>query len=537
VYAFRAIRHKETQSTMGSRRAAFPVTLLVFLLTVLPLSAQQPPADLDDYVARSMKTFEVPGMAVAIVKNGKVVYAKGYGVRKLGDPAPVDENTLFGIGSNTKAFTAAALATLVDAGKISWDDPVFERLKGFEMYDPYVSKEMRIRDLLCHRSGLGLGEGDLMFWPHTTFTRDEVVYRLRFLKPATSFRTTYAYNNLMFLTAGQVVAEVSGQSWDDYIKEKIFAPLGMNNSNTSNSLFSPSGNWAYPHSKVDGKLQVIPFENLDNAGPAGSINSSIADMSKWVLLQLNHGKFPGAENRLFSERSSNTMWAQQMIVPVRPAPEEIKVLQAHFAGYGMGWGLRDYRGRKLVGHTGGVAGFVTRVMLVPEENLGVIILTNAESDIAFDSVLYHILDSYLGGSTIINIKTFKAMSDKDRVEADEVMAKASQSRAAESKPSLPLEKYSGDYTDPWYGKVSIKQENGGLVLNFERTPKGIAELQRWQYDTFKAHWRDRTVEDAFVTFALKPDGSIDHFTMVAVSPLADFSFDYQDLYFTPAAKK
>jgi CubicO group peptidase (beta-lactamase class C family) len=524
-------------------RVTLYVTLLACLLTALPLLAQLsvPPADLDDYVARSMKTLEVPGLAVAIVKDGKVVFSKGYGVRKLGDPTLVDENTLFGIGSNTKAFTAAALATLVDAGKITWDDPVYERLKGFETYDPYVSKEMRIRDLLCHRSGLGLGEGDLMFWPHTTYTRDEVVYRLRYLKPATSFRTTYAYNNLMFLTAGQVVAEVSGKSWDDYLREKIFQPLGMNNTNTSNSLFRPDENWAYPHEKVDGTLQVIPFENLDNAGPAGSINSSIADMSKWVLLQLNHGKIPGTETRIFSEKTSNDMWAQQMITPVRMAPPELKILQSHFSGYGLGWGLRDYKGRKLVGHSGGVAGFVTRVMLVPEDNLGVIILTNAESTSAFEAVLMHILDAYLGGPTQDYIASFKTLDDKERQDANETMKKSLQSRATDSKPSLAAEKYAGDYSDPWYGNVKIKQENAGLVLNFERTSKGIADLQHWQYDTFKARWRDRTVEDAFVTFALNPDGTINHFTMVAVSPLADFSFDFQDLYFTPvvpaAAKK
>lgn len=500
----------------------------------MPVRAQQgPPADLDDYVERSMKTFEVPGMAVAIVKDGKVVLSKGYGVRKLGDPTPVDENTLFGIGSNTKAFTAAALATLVDAGKISWDDRVSERLKGFEMYDPYVSKEMRIRDLLCHRSGLGLGEGDLMFWPQSSFTRDEVVYRLRFLKPATSFRTTYAYNNLMFLTAGQVVAAVSGKSWDDYIRETFFLPLGMKNSNTTATAYKPGENWALPHSKVDGKLQNVAIEPLDNAGPAGSINSSVADMSKWVLLQLNHGQIPGTQTRIFSERSSAEMWAQQMIVPVRPAPPELKMLQAHFSGYGMGWGLRDYKGRKLVSHSGGVEGYVTRVMLVPEENLGVVILTNAMEGSAFESVLMHILDAYLGGPTTNYISAFKAIEDKQRKEADETMSKASQGRAADSKPSLPLEKYAGDYSDAWYGKVNIRQENGGLVLNFEHTLKGMADLQHWQYDTFKAHWRDRTVEDAFVSFTLKPDGSIDHFTMVAVSPLADFSFDYQDLYFTP----
>lgn len=520
---------------MNNRARVASACWLVMLLTLTGAAyAQQgPPSDLDAYVARSIKTFAVPGMAIAIVKDGKVVLLKGYGVRKLGEATPVDENTLFGIGSNTKAFTAAALATLVDEGKISWTDPVYQRLKGFAMYDPYVSKEMQIADLLCHRSGLGLGQGDLMFWPHTTFTRDDVVYRLRFLKPKTSFRTTYAYSNVMFVTAGQVVAAVSGESWDDYIREKVFAPLGMKNSNTSATAFRQGDDWATPHSVVEGKLQPIALENLDNAGPAGSINSSVADMSKWVLMQLNHGAIPGTDKRIFGEQRSEEMWAQHMIVPIGAAPPELRILERHFAGYGFGWGLRDYKGRKLVSHAGGVAGYVTRVMLVPEENLGVVILTNAEEDAAYESVLMHILDGYLGGPTEDYIASFKKLEDEEKTKADETMSKAAQARAAESKPSLPVEKYAGRYSDPWYGSVSIRMEDGGLLLNFERTLHGLADLQHWQYDTFKAHWRDRTVEDAFVTFALKPDGSIDHFTMVAVSPLADFSFDYQDLYFTP----
>ncbi len=501
------------------------------------LGQTAPPADLDEYVVHAMKTFEVPGMALAIVKDGKVVVAKGYGVRKLGEITPVDENTLFGIGSNTKAFTAAALATLVDEGKINWTDPVSDRLPGFVMNAPYVSKEMQIGDLLCHRSGLGLGEGDLMFWPHTTFTREEVVYRLRYLKPATSFRTTFAYNNLMFLTAGQVVAAVSGKSWDEYVREKVFLPLGMKTTTTSNTAFKPGDDYAYPHEKVDGKLQVIPFEDLDNAGPAGSINSSVAEMSKWIQLQLNHGKIPGTETRIFSEKSSQEMWAQHMVVPIGQGPEVLKALRAHFRGYGYGWFLWDYRGRKLVGHTGGVAGFVSRVLLVPEENLGLVILTNAEKDSAFESVMYHIVDSYFGAPGTDWTAAFKTVDDKGQREADETMKKAAANRAADSKPSLPLEKYTGVYSDPWYGRISIRQEGSGLVIALDRTSKGVGDLQHWQYDTFKAHWRDRTVEDAFVTFTLKPDGSIDHFTMAAVSPLADFSFDYQDLYLTPVARQ
>jgi len=508
--------------------------LVFFVVTAAAVRAQNGlPSDLDDYAARAMKTFDVPGMALAIVKDGKVVVAKGYGVRKLGDATSVDENTLFGIGSNTKAFTAAALATLVDGGNIRWDDPVNDHLPGFVMNAPYVSKEMQIRDLLCHRSGLGLGEGDLMFWPHTTFTREEVVHRLRYLKPATSFRTTFAYNNLMFLTAGQVIAAVSGKSWDDYVREKIFQPLGMKTTNTSNTAFKPGDDYAFPHQKVDGKLQVIPFENLDNAGPAGSINSSVAEMSKWIQLQLNHGKIPGTETRIFSDKSSQEMWAQHMVIAIGPGTEELKALHPHFSGYGYGWFLWDYRGRKLVGHTGGVAGFVSRVLLVPEENFGLVILTNAEEDAAFESVMYHIVDSYFGAPTTDWTTAYKAVNDKDQKTADETMKKAAANRAADSKPSLPLEKYVGEYSDPWYGKITIRQESTGLVIALDRTSKGVGDLQHWQYDTFKAHWRDRTVEDAFVTFTLKPDGTIDHFTMAAVSPLADFSFDYQDLYLTP----
>jgi CubicO group peptidase (beta-lactamase class C family) len=511
---------------------------LAFLLCMVcfaPLQAQNaPPADLEAYVARVLKAFDVPGLSVAIVKDGKVVMAKGYGVRKLGEPMPVDENTLFGIGSNTKAFTSAALATLVDAGKILWDDRVYERLPGFQMYDPYVSHEMTIRDLLTHRSGMGLGEGDLLFWPHTTYTREDIIYRLRFMKPASSFRSRFAYDNLLYMTAGQIIPAVTGKKWEDYVREKILRPLGMDTTNLSNADFKSGDNYAYPHSKVDGKLQVVGFVNLDNAGPAGSINSSAAEMAKWVMLQLNHGKIPGKEDRIFSERQSREMWSAQTILPTGGRSGPLAGLNTKFAAYALGWGLRDYHGRKMVGHTGGVSGFVSRVMLVPEENLGVVILTNAEQSGAFDSILYHVLDSYFGLASTDWIAAYKAEDEQGEKDAADVMKKQETGRAADSKPSLPLEKYAGVYADAWYGPVTIRMENGELVFTLDHTPKAIGALQHWQYDTFKAHWRDRTIEDAFLTFTLRPDGTIDHFTMAAVYPLADFSFDYQDLYFTPS---
>jgi CubicO group peptidase (beta-lactamase class C family) len=519
---------------MKKSKRSHCIALALGLLWAAAVSAQiGPPADLDAYIARDMKTFDVPGIAIAIVKDGKVVFAKGYGVRKLGDATPVDENTLFGIGSNTKAFTSAALASLVDEGKISWDDKVHERLKGFQMYDPYVSHEMTIRDLLTHRSGMGLGEGDLLFWPHTTFTREDIIYRLRFMKPASSFRSHYAYDNLMYIAAGQIIPAVTGKSWEDYIREKILQPLGMKTTNLSIATFKSGDNYASPHSKVDGKLQTIPFQDLDNAGPAGAINSSVAEMAKWITLQLNRGKFPGREERLFSEAQSREMWTAQTLTPISAEPSPIGVLRPQFAAYALGWGIRDYHGRKLVGHTGGVSGFVSRVILVPEESLGMVILTNAEQGGAFDSIMYHVLDSYFGLPSMDWIPNFKDAGDQYEKAAKQAMAESDKGRAVNSKPSLPLEKYAGIYNDAWYGPITIKQESSGLVFSMDHTPKAIADLQHWQYDTFKAHWRDRTIEDAFVTFTLNPDGSIDHFTMAAVSPLADFSFDYQDLWFTP----
>jgi CubicO group peptidase (beta-lactamase class C family) len=518
------------------RRVGMIAAWMAFLVLACAVrtSAQAgPPADLDAFVARSMKTFDVPGMAIAIVKDGKVVMVKGYGVRKMGEAAAVDENTLFGIGSNTKAFTTAALATLVDEGKISWDDKVYERLPGFEMYDPYVSHEMTIRDLLTHRSGMGLGEGDLLFWPHTTFTREEIIYKLRFMKPVSSFRSKFAYDNLLYIAAGQIIPAVTGKTWEQYITERILQPLGMKTTTLSNAHFPVGANFAWPHSKLGGPLRPIDFVELDNAAPAGSINSSVAEMARWMMLQLNHGKLSDSDKRLFTEQRSQEMWSAQTILPTRERSGPLGEISAKFAAYGLGWGLRDYQGRKLVGHTGGVAGFVSRVMLVPEEKLGVVILTNAEEGFAFDSILFHVLDSYFGSGNTDWITVLHDADESTRKEAEEEVKKQAGGRVKDSKPSLALEKYAGKYEDAWYGPASIRLESGKLIFSLDHTAAAVGDLEHWQYDTFKERWRNRTVEDAFVTFSLNAQGEIDHFTMSAVSPLADFSFDYQDLYFRP----
>jgi hypothetical protein len=338
----------------------------------------------------------------------------------------------------------------------------------------------------------------------------------------------------MYIAAGQIIPAVTGKSWEDYVREVILRPLGMNSTNLTTDDFKAGTNFAWPHSQVDGNLQPIELHNLDNAAPAGSINSSAKEMAKWIQLQLAHGKFPGRETRLFSEEQSREMWTSQTPLPIDSQPGPLDALRPQFSAYGFGWVLRDYRGRKLVGHTGAVAGFVSRVMLVPDENLGVVILTNAEHDSAFDSILFHILDHYFGVTAADWIASFKAADDQQVKETQAILKRHQVARVSDSKPSLFLDKYAGKYQDAWYGPVSITFENGRLIFRLEHTPLAIADLQHWQNDTFQAHWRDRTIEDAFLTFTLKPDGAIDHFTMVPVSPAADFSFDYHDLWLTPA---
>jgi CubicO group peptidase (beta-lactamase class C family) len=513
--------------------------LLALVLAAAQGRAQGPvPEDLDAWVARAMSEFAVPGLSVTIVKDGKVAVAKGHGVRKLGDEKPVTDRTLFAIASNTKAFTAAALAMLVDEGKIAWDDPAWKRLPGFQMHDPYVAKELTIRDMLSHRSGLGQGQGDLLFWPKTNFTRDEIVHRLRFMKPASSFRSRYAYSNLMFVAAGQVIPAVTGKSWDEFVQQRILDPLGMKDTRTA-ARFEDGADYAWPHCKR-GRDRVEPSAlvmGMENAGPTGSMLSNARDIAKWMILQLDRGKLAGGDARLFSEAASREMWSPQTIVPIRENPPPLEALQPRFLSYGLGWFLRDYHGRKLVTHSGGVTGYVSRVLLVPEENLGVAIFTNAEEGGAYDAIVWRVVDRALGVPPTDWIAVLKAARDQRERDAAAAAETQRSARAAGTKPSLPLDRYAGEYDDAWYGAATIRWADGRLAFSMDGTPGMAGELEHWQHDTFRTRFGDRTMEDAFVTFALGPGGAIEQFKMIAVSPTADFSFDYHDLLFRPVAKK
>jgi CubicO group peptidase (beta-lactamase class C family) len=503
------------------------------LAAASPLSAQFRQKDFDAYAVRALQTLQTPGAAVAVVKNGRLLFARGYGVRSLGDKSPVDAHTLFQIGSNTKAFTTAALGILADDGKLSWDDPVMKLLPGFQLYDPYVTREFTIRDLVTHRSGLGLGAGDLL-WFHSNYSRAEIAYRIRFARPVSSFRSQYAYDNVLYIVAGEVVAAAAGASWDDFVRQRIFVPLGMSETGTTTAFFTSSANAATPAAVEDGRLQSVPVDSVENISPAGGIASNVSDLAKWLICRLDSGRFAGG--RLFSERQAREMWSGQTILPIGDPPPPLAALRPSFAEYGLGWRLRDYEGRKLVSHTGGLAGMTSQITLVPAEKLGIVVLTNSESDL-MAALTYRLLDDLLGTPPRTRTDWVAAYADAARLaqaRADSTARAGQAARDSASRPSLPLERYAGHYRDELYGDADLALEGGKLVLRFSRSPAFVGDLEHWQYDTFIARWRTRHLEEAYVTFALNPDGSIDRFQMAAVSPLADFSFDYQDLVFRPA---
>ncbi len=362
----------------------------IFFIYVQSISS----ASIDSLTELTLKTFDVPGIAVAVVKDGKIIHEKGYGVRSLDTKKKVDEHTLFGIASNSKAFTVAALGMLMYEGKVKWDDKVIDYIPEFRMYNPYVTEAFTIRDLLTHRSGLGLGAGDLMFWPDSnSFTIKDIIHNLRYLKPVSGFRTKYDYDNLLYIVGGEVVKRASGMSWENFISTRIMQPLGMTESAPSYSLVQNKNNVIDPHAPVNGIVKVIRRDWSNVANAAGGIYSNLNDMCKWIIMQMNNGKYgDNLQKRLFSEGVHEEMWKPQTIIPVRGTNQ----YNTHFESYGLGWFLSDVNGYKEATHTGGLAGIVTQVTLIPELKLGIIVFTNQQSGAAFRSVTNTIKDSYLG---------------------------------------------------------------------------------------------------------------------------------------------
>lgn len=515
--------------------SVFTVSLLLFPFHGQGQTAVPPPLDQD--AAGVMEAFEVPGLALAIVKDGAVVIAKGYGVRTLGKKEAVDGQTLFGIASNTKAFTATALGILVEEGKIGWDVPVITYLPWFRLSDPYVTKELTVRDLLVHRSGLGLGAGDLLWWPPSTYNRKEIAHRLRSIPLATSFRNAYAYDNVLYIIAGELIETITGQSWEDFVQSRILAKVGMKRSTVRHSEAGMGENVAQPHARVDGTVRRVAAFSSDNTNPAGGINSNAEDMAKWMIVQLDSGRVADG-SRLFSPATTRQLWSLVTPIPIGNPPPELSLLRLNFNGYGLGFGVRDYRGKKIVSHTGGLPGYVSKVVMIPELKLGVAVLTNQESGEAFEILAYRALDHYLNVPAFDWLGAFlkiRARTDSLTAAAD---LRAALSRDSLSRPSLPFASYAMTYTDPWYGDVIVAMESDKLRIRFSKTPSLTGNLEHWQYDTFVARWDDREVRaDAFVTFTLGPDGSVEQAKMKALSASTDFSFDFQDLLLKPVRKK
>lgn len=492
------------------------------------------PADIDKLVARVQRAFTVPGLSVAIVQDGRVLFAKGYGVRANGKPGAVDADTLFGIGSNTKAFTVAALAILVDEGKLHWDDKVIDLMPQVRLYDPYVTRELTVRDILTHRSGLGLGSGDLMLFPPSNFTRAEIIHNLRYFKPASSFRSKYAYDNLLYILAGELTPTLTGMSWEDFVQTKILDRLGTGCAATVAMI--KGDNVAKPHVLEGGKLVETEQDRSTAYDPAGSIQCNARGMAAWANLQLADGKFPDGQ-ALFSQAQHKEMWTPQTLEPI---PDTADLTHTHFRAYGLAFNLEDYQGYQRVTHTGGLIGMVSYVSLIPEKKLGIIVLTNQQSGGAMGSVMQTLLDDFLVGKPTRDwVAWWQDRTDKATKQAADADAAADAAvEAAGGHAFLPLDAYVGTYHDVWRGDVRVTKAGGKLRLVFNRTNGMQGDMAPMKGNVFAVRWDDRTLKaDALVNFRTGFDGQVSGMTMAPLSPTTDFSFDFQDLDFTRVAGK
>ncbi|UYY56952.1 serine hydrolase [Sphingomonas sp. S2-65] len=514
-------------------------------LSALPLLAlaapalADPPAGLDAKVEQIRQQTGAPGIAVAIVEHGKTTLAKGWGVRKLGDPAKVDADTIFQTGSTGKAFTAAALAILVDRGKIGWDDEVIDHMPWFRMYDPWVTREITVRDLLVHHSGLGLGAGDLLFVPRGSLSRKETVKRLAYIKPATSFRSGYAYDNVLYTVAGQLIEEVSGRSWEEFMAQEVLKRGGMRSATATYEARWATRDRAFPHARIGGVLRGDgPNSVLDEreelgraAAPAGGLALSANDLAQWLKIQLGHGALPGG-GRLFSEAQAAEMWKGVTVQPITPYPGSLAPLTPKFSTYALGWEVEDYRGARIISHGGGVFGSITHIILLPDQDVGIAVVVNSEDVALLRGVAHLLADHYLGVPDQDWPKRFGEFM-ATRMAGGKAALATAKATPAKVGPSLPAGRYVGTYRDPWYGDVAVTSAADGLRIDFKTTPRMAGKLVHWQYDTFVTRFDDKSIEPAYVTFALDAQGKVARVSMQPESPIADFSYDYRDLDLRP----
>jgi CubicO group peptidase (beta-lactamase class C family) len=438
---------------------------------------------IDGYVTRALSDWKIPGVAVCMVKDGKVVFMKGYGVRELGTTDKVDENTLFMIGSNTKAFTATIAAILDSEKKITLDDKVQKWLPDFKLHDPWVAKEANVRDLLCHRLGFETFQGDFMFFD-SDLTKDEVIVKFGKIKPLYSFRGRWGYTNAAFGVAGEVIHKATQKTWAENIREKIFLPLGMTRSLATSGEIHSATNKASAHTVDNGILKKVAYGKIDNIAPAGAISSSVSDMSKWVMMQLDSGKMNGKQ--LIPAEALAETWTPHSILGNGGA----RFNTAHFGLYGLGWFIEEYNGKKIVAHTGGVNGFVTSVAMVPEEKLAIIVLTNTDANNFFEGLRMEIMDAWMGlpyrnySRIMLDEQNsyFRNRDNQMKLKRDTINAKP--------KTALALSAYAGKYKHDIYGNMTIAVEKNELIMRFEHHKNRFSKLEALGENRFLSTWND-----------------------------------------------
>ena len=502
---------------------------LVFVIICHHSMAQLSPQKIDDLMQNALLKFKVAGASIAIVKDGKVIHSKGYGVIDINTKKAVNENTNFQIASNTKAFTSAALAILEEEGKLKWTDKVKDHIPEFRMYNDYVTENFNIIDLLTHRSGLGLGVGDLMFFPDgSNFTVKDVVTSFQHFKPVSAFRTQFDYDNLLYIVAGEVIARASGMSYETYVQKHIIEPLQMNNTFVG-SLLKDKNGLSKPHSSESGTIKVIDAYDIGMGSAAGGIYSNVTDMAKWMIVRLNRGKYGiDLKSSLFTPKNHNEMWRLHTVIENNPNPR----YNSHFNGYGLGWDLKDVKGNLKVSHTGGLPGMLSIVTMYPDMNLGIVILTNTESGGAglFSAVSNTISDSYLGLDDFDWTDKIAERMNEGKSKGDAVTDSVWLKVAASKNMVVKNDDYIGIYEDPWFGKMEVFEKNNQLWIKSYRSPKLNGPMAFYNANTFAIKWEYQAMNcDAFAMFSLDENGKAQSIKMKGISPNIDFSFDFHDL--------
>ncbi len=506
------------------------IILTLFIMSGYQVAGQGlSSAQIDSVVQVSMDSMPHAGLAVAVVKDGKLVHSKGYGVISINSDEMVDNHTRFAIASNSKAFTSAALAILVDEGKIGWNDRVVDHIPEFTTYDPYVTANFTIIDLLTHRSGLDLGAGDLMWIPDgNDFEFADIVKSFQYQTPVSDFRTKYDYDNLMYIVAGEIIARKSGMTWSEFVETKIMEPLGMNESAGIRQRLSNKSNVAKPHSLVDGEMVQIDEFDSEIAAAAAGIYSSVEDISKWMLMHLNHG-IVNDTIQFISARNHGNMWRPYINRGFTTKPG--KPYNTHFNAYGLGWGIRDVKGFIRLNHTGGLPGMLSQTILIPELELGIVVLTNSDpGGYSFISIPNTILDSYIGVDSINWVSRMSDVIENREHEGDSVTELVWRTVKKAKSKHLNLDDYTGTFHDNWFGNIIITEKDGDLWIRSERSPKLTGKMYYYNANTFAIWWDYRDMEcDAFASFTLNKEGKAVSFTMEGISPNIDFSFDFQHL--------